>query len=200
MQSFIHISIVDEWAVEGRSGAPGSRGLTLGRRLAILRPGRQPTSGAGCPILAVFFCGKCGNPPTSAFRRCAFTCGPGWFWIPAGFFEGFPGGDLVHLLANAGLIDAKLDGKIDDVAGAPVERQPRGVMPQHESEHDRHQDGQHAPLRRILARRGRDVLREEHADDDDDGQNVQSDRAKTRSVSQNQWAWRSSTAFCSTRK
>ena len=93
-------------------------------------------------------------------------------WVDAGFFRGVLGGDIVHLLADAGLIDAELDGQVDDVAGAPVERQPRCVVPQHEAEHDWHHEGHHAPLGRVHARRRRDVLREKHADDDEDGQNV----------------------------
>ena len=36
-------------------------------------------------------------------------------------------------LPMLGLVDAELDGQVDDVAGAPVERQSRGVGPQHES-------------------------------------------------------------------
>ena len=71
-----------------------------------------------------------------------------------------------------GLVDAELNGQVDDVAGAPVERQPGGVVPQHEAEHDGHHEGHHPPLGRVHARRGRDVLRKKHADDDEDGQDV----------------------------
>ena len=41
------------------------------------------------------------------------------------FFGRAPGGDLVHLLAHAGLIDRDLHDQVDDVAGDPVERQAR---------------------------------------------------------------------------
>ena len=44
------------------------------------------------------------------------------------FLRGAPGGDGVHLLAHAGLVDANLHGQVDHVAGAPVERQARGKV------------------------------------------------------------------------
>ena len=87
-------------------------------------------------------------------------------------FGGALGGDVVHLLAHVGVVDADLHGQHDDVAGAPVERESRSVVPEHEAEDDRHHEGHHAALGGIHARRRRDVLREEHGDDDEDGQDV----------------------------
>lgn len=47
------------------------------------------------------------------------------------------GGDGVHLFACLGLIDEELDGKADEVAGAPVEGKTGGETPHHESHRDR---------------------------------------------------------------
>ncbi len=46
-------------------------------------------------------------------------------------------------------------------------------MQHHETEYHRHDEGHHAALRGIHARRRRNVLHQEHGDDDQDGKNVQ---------------------------
>src|SRR5450631_2276850 len=89
--------------------------------------------------------------------------------IDAGFFGGSLGGDLVHLLANVGLIDGNLNGEVDDVARSPVEREARGIMPQHEAKEDWHHESHHAALSWIHARRWRYVLGKKHGEDDEDG-------------------------------
>ena len=48
------------------------------------------------------------------------------FGVDTGLAGGAFSGQVVHLLAHAGLVDAELHGQVDDVAGAPVERQAGG--------------------------------------------------------------------------